>query len=181
MKGEYGKYQFLFLYLVFLFFVTYISSQAGATLIKNAPEPPTISVPTYPKFVSADELNNMTGTNCFYENRVLFTPILTEIGKRNTWKYCFPECINVTPECYVPGKCSQSGQLSCLITSEATWTQFGSPIGAYVGFFWDSIAYFFKLMMVSTEFLIFGILLITPFIIVLMLIIVELIQGFIPG
>jgi hypothetical protein len=179
-KGEYGKYQFLFLYLVFLGFIIYISSQAGATLIKNAPEPPKISLPVYPNFTTAEELNNKTGTNCFYETRVYFTPVLTEIGKRNTYKLCTPECIKVSPECYVPGQCSKSGQLSCLITSEATWTQFGSPFGAYLGFIWDSFTYFFKLMGISTEFLIFGILLLIPFIIVLILIILELISEYIP-
>ena len=181
MKGEYGKYQFLFLYSVFLLFVTFVGLWANMTLIKNAPEVPRLKLPEYPKFVSADELNNQTGTNCFYENKVLFTPWVTEIGKRNTWKYCSPECIVVTPECYEPGKCSQPGQSSCLITSEASYTMFGSPLGAYFGFAWDSITYFVKLMTVSTEFVIIEVLLIIPFLIILTLIIIELIQGFIPG
>ncbi|MEM2506264.1 MAG: hypothetical protein QXF61_04390 [Nitrososphaeria archaeon] len=176
MKGEVGKYQFLFLYLVFIFFVMTISAQAGAQLIKNAPPPPTLNLPTYPPFVSADELNNITGTNCFYETRVMFSPWIPDIGKRNTYKYCTPECINVQPECYHAGECSKAGALSCLIVTEAH----GGPLGAYAGFFFDTLGYFFRLMGVSSEFMLFGILLIVPFIIVLAWIILELIVELIP-
>jgi len=95
------KYTILMAYTTFLFFVMQIGSMAGATLIKNAPEPP--------------------------------TP---------------PEAI--------------------------------TDIFGFATFIVNNIVYFFTLMTVSSDYLIFGLVVLTPFVIFLIWIVLELIATAIP-
>lgn len=91
------KIEFILFYSIFLMFVIQISSMAGATIIKNAPPPPTI--PPEPTVLD------------------------------------------------------------------------------YIVYPIKNIGYFFKLMTVSTDFLLLGSVLFTPFLITLIWIIIELVRG----
>jgi hypothetical protein len=91
------KLEFILFYALFLFFITQISAMAGASILKNAPPPPTI--PPEPTIVD------------------------------------------------------------------------------YIVYPIQNIGYFFRLMLVSSDFALFGTLILVPFLIALVWIILELVRG----
>jgi hypothetical protein len=91
------KLEFVLFYSLFMFFIITISSMAGATIVKNAPPPPTI--PSEPTLID------------------------------------------------------------------------------YLIWWVNNIGYFFKLMSVSSDYLLFGALILTPFLITLIYLIIEVVRG----